>query len=475
VTLEDIVEDILRVVDERETPTREDRAQMLQLAETLRKKVEENARKYGIKADVRIEGSVAKDTWLRSSKEIDIFMHVPPALERDKLGTTCLDIARDSVEGYRWVERFAEHPYLEAYAEGDVRINIVPCYKVEKGRWKSATDRTPFHTEYIKARLRFEWQKREIRFLKRFMKGIDAYGADVKVGGFSGYLIELISLYYGNFIEALRKASEWKLREIIDPENYYKKNLGDAEKLFDEPLIVIDPVDWRRNVASAVRIECLDKFRSAAKFFLRKPSLNFFYPPPVKPLDHMKIKKVLEKRDADLLFIIICRVEAVPDILWGQLYKTCRSISKLLKQYDFNVLRSKVWSDEKSSSVIVFELETATLKNLKKHWGPPILSQDETKFIEKYATSEGTVSGPWVENGRWVTLIQRRHSSATDLLREKLANGGVSVGVASRIAKSLETCLQIKLNQEILEFYRRNRDFKIFLTKFLKGKPDWLE
>ena len=31
--------------------------------------------------------------------------------------------------------------------------HIVPCYNVEKGKWISAADRSPFHTEYIKNNL----------------------------------------------------------------------------------------------------------------------------------------------------------------------------------------------------------------------------------------------------------------------------------------------------------------------------------
>jgi len=95
---------------------------------------------------------VAKDTWLSEEPEIDIFMRVPKIILRKSLGEVCLKIARQATEGLEQIERFAEHPYLEAIVDY-VRVNIVPCYQTERGEWLSATDRTPFHTEYVKERL----------------------------------------------------------------------------------------------------------------------------------------------------------------------------------------------------------------------------------------------------------------------------------------------------------------------------------
>ena len=50
------------------------------------------------------------------------------------------------------MERFAEHPYLQFIVE-DYRVDIVPCYDAKPGEWQSATDRTPYHTDYIKRHL----------------------------------------------------------------------------------------------------------------------------------------------------------------------------------------------------------------------------------------------------------------------------------------------------------------------------------
>ncbi|MFH1328792.1 MAG: CCA tRNA nucleotidyltransferase [Candidatus Bathyarchaeota archaeon] len=467
------LESILEEVDREEKPSEKEREEVQKITEELRAEVERNIKKTGIDAEVRVEGSIAKDTWLRSDKDVDIFMLLPTSVSREKLSTICLQAAKKSVKDCQSIERYAEHPYLEALVE-DIRVNIVPCYKVEQGKWKSATDRTPFHTEYVNTKLKMEKQKREIRLLKKFLKGIGIYGADIKTGGFSGYLCELLALHYEKFSKVLKASAKWKVGEIIDVEDHYVSREEDAEKLFDEPLIVIDPVDKRRNVASAVRRECLDTFRMASKFILKKPNLKFFYPPLMKPWNIREIENNLIDRQTDLVFLKIGKIDTVPDILWGQLFKTRKSISNLLKQSDFTVVRSGIWSDEKNSSIITFELENRTLRNLKKHFGPPVLSPEEDKFLIKYMNSDITSSGPWIETGRWVVLTRRIIFDVVDLLHRKLDGGGINVGVASKVAETIRNKSEILVNKEILYFYKKNPDFSVFLTKFLIGKPEWL-
>jgi tRNA nucleotidyltransferase (CCA-adding enzyme) len=155
-----IHEEILKKI----TPTQADRAKIAALAKELQQKVARACEEQGVKATVRVEGSVAKDTWLREEPEIDIFMRLPITIPRQSLGKISLKIARKATEGAEQIERFAEHPYLEAFI-GNVRVNIVPCYDVKRGEWLSATDRTPFHTDYVKKRLN-KTLRNEVRLLK---------------------------------------------------------------------------------------------------------------------------------------------------------------------------------------------------------------------------------------------------------------------------------------------------------------------
>jgi tRNA nucleotidyltransferase (CCA-adding enzyme) len=456
------------------TPAKEERIRIEALAKELEQKVAFSCAKHGVNAIVRVEGSVAKNTWLREEPDVDIFMRLPASIPRKDLGKISLEIAREATEGSKQIERFAEHPYLEALVEG-VRVNIVPCYDVKHGEWLSATDRTPFHTDYVKNRLNKTLQD-EVRLLKKFMHGVKVYGAEIKTGGFSGYLCELLTLHYKSFTETLHAFAQISKRMVIDIGSYYTDREKELQLLFAEPLVIIDPVDKGRNVASAVQSQKLYTFVGAARAFLKTPSVKFFYPPKAKALRVETLKQKMENRGSACVFLTFATVEAVPDVLWGQLYRTQRSLRKLVELNDFKVLRDAVWSDEKTLNVFVLELEERVLPSVKKHFGPPLEREKECEnFLAKYVHDDSVVSGPYIEDGRWVVELQRKFTDAIELLKEKLKEGGRNIGVAELVSRALRKGFKILVNSEVIEVYVRNRDFAEFLTDFLNGKPFWLE
>ena len=72
------LERVCKSVLTRTTPNREERSHIITLAKNLKQKVEAAIKEAGIEAEIGVEGSVAKDTWLRNKPEIDIFMRIPP-------------------------------------------------------------------------------------------------------------------------------------------------------------------------------------------------------------------------------------------------------------------------------------------------------------------------------------------------------------------------------------------------------------
>jgi tRNA nucleotidyltransferase (CCA-adding enzyme) len=319
--------------------------------------------------------------------------------------------------------------------------------------------------------------RNEVRLLKKFMQGIRVYGAEIKTGGFSGYLCELLILQYKSFTEALKAFAQYRRRIVIDTENYYAERAKELQLLFAEPLVVIDPVDKGRNVASAVQPQKLHMFVAAARAFLKTPSTKFFYPPKTKALFATALVQKLENRGSACMFLTCTAVEAVPDVLWGQLYKTQRSLRKLAELNDFKVLKDAVWSNEKTLSIFVLELEQRVLPSVKKHLGPPLTRENECEnFLVKYAHgNSNVVSGPYIEDGRWVVELRRRCTDAVEFLREKLREGGRNTGVAEIVAQALREKFSVLVNSEIFRVYSGNRDFAEFLTDFLRGTPFWLE
>jgi len=468
-TLKEVCAKVLK----KTTPSREEKRRVLELAEKLEEKVMMAAEEAGIEAEVRVEGSVAKDTWLREEPDIDIFMRVPVTMPREAFGKVCLKIAREATEGHKQIERFAEHPYLESLID-TTRVNIVPCYNVKQGEWISATDRTPFHTDYVKPLLN-DRLRGQVRLLKRFMKGISVYGAEIRIGGFSGYLCELLTLHYESFVDVLKSTANWKETRIIDYEGYYKGREREARKIFGEPLVVVDPVDKVRNAAAAVRKQRLDELVVASRAFLTNPHSEFFYPQKTAAYKTKKLVNAITTRRSTIVFIKIGEVKAVPDILWGQLYKSQRSLRKMLQQYDFNIIRDRVWSDEKDFNIFIFEVEQRFLPLMKRHLGPPIDKREECDmFLRKHVGAMSTLSGPRVEAGRWVVETKRRQTDIVKLLAEKLKDGGRRVGVADLVSQAVANTLDILVNEEIIKVYSSNPEFAKLLTEFLEGKPRWL-
>ncbi|MEM2961379.1 MAG: CCA tRNA nucleotidyltransferase, partial [Candidatus Bathyarchaeia archaeon] len=382
---DEYLKDVCKAVLQKAVPNGGERQKTLEFSMNLVESLKRELLRDGIDADVQIEGSIAKDTWLAGEKDIDIFILLPKSYNKNVFAKV-LEAAK-IVSGSNYLEAYAEHPYIEAYIDS-FTVNFVPCFKVESAsEAKSSVDRTPFHTFYVRSRLT-ERIKDEIRLLKAFMHGIGTYGAEIKVGGFSGYLCEALTLHYGSFTDVLKAASKWRRGEVIDIEGHYK-DLSEARKMFQkEPLIVVDPVDKNRNVASAVRVDKLNEFIMASRLFLKKPDIRFFYPGEDKPYPVEDLMRIMASRGSTFIFLKTESIRAVPDILWGQLFKSQKALTNLIQRFDFKVIRSDVWSDEKSANIFLFELYSRFLPNVEKHIGPPVEKEKNCEsFLEKHLGS----------------------------------------------------------------------------------------
>ena len=466
-------------VKSRIVPNAEFRAAVEKKAEEIRSAVERECKRARLSAEVRLDGSVAKDTWILDYADLDIFMRVSPNLTKAQLREVCLPPAKRALYPNKIVERFAEHPYVEAAVEFGkgraLRVNVVPCYSVERGQWLSATDRSPYHTEYIRQHLTPP-QRDEVRLLKAFLRGIGAYGADIKTGGFSGMLCETLIACLGKFDRVVEDFSVWREAQFIDVENYYQGREGEVHRIFQEPLIVIDPVDKGRNLGAAVRREQLWNFVAASRFLITQPSTSLFEEPKVRPISAADYRRVVEARGSTILAIVTGRIEAVVDILWSQMYRTERALVTLLANNNFSVIRSASWSDEKSLNVILIELEQDELPVSKKHLGPPVFrSTESASFLNKHVKSRDTISGPWLEGERWVVEKKREYPSARGLLRTALRSGGSDIGVASELARHFRRRVIILRNESVERLIARNQEFAKAMTIFLSGRPAWLE
>src|SRR5713101_5792324 len=316
------IQTVLDQVAKKVVPSMAERERMSQLSERLKVQVQNILDKAGYGGNVSVQGSFARDTWLSGEADLDIFASFPPTMDRQEWTEKVLPEIRKGIHA-KTIDRYAEHPYLEFHID-NIRVNVVPCYSVEKGQWKSATDRTPYHTEYMRAHLTQE-MRLEARLLKRFMKGIRSYGAEIRVGGFSGMLVETLILRYPSFLETLMHAAQWKPVIFLDLE----KPIGNQDsraREFGSPLVVIDPVDPNRNLAAAVRDDKLWGFVAAARELQKNPGIWYFFPAKYKRETKAQFFKLLDRQNRGTAVTFFEHPRIVPDVLWGQLLKIEKSL-----------------------------------------------------------------------------------------------------------------------------------------------------
>lgn len=371
--------------------------------------VQEYISEHGIDARARFVGSYAKGTFL-SDPDLDLFVIFPENMPREDLVKQGLEIGDAILHG---TKMFAEHPYTRGVFEG-LDVDLVPSFDIQStDKLKSAVDRTPFHTDYILARID-DSLKDDIRLLKKFMKGIGTYGAEPNTRGFSGYMCELLVLHYGGFRKVLEASAEWKEGTTITIEKKGPPIIG--------PLILYDPVDHRRNVASAVHMDTLALFMVAARAYLSSPSKKFFFPEDRKPLSREELEKKAKKNGARIITVVFRRPDVIEDNLYSQLWKTRYALMRKLNDFDYNVLRSVHDMYDKTLE-IAFELERDVLSETYRHIGPPVWVKAADSFLTKWKNNE--YGDPFVEDGCWNVIAERMYFSAKEMLEDEAAISGI--------------------------------------------------
>ncbi len=433
------------------TPGKSEEEVLQRLTNQIIAEVNATAKELGIDAHALLVGSAARNTWISGDRDLDIFIMFPESATDETLESLGLEIAKKVAPKYE--ERYAEHPYIRAFF-GEYQVDIVPCFEVrDASAIRSAVDRTPFHNEYVKKKIK--GLEDEARLLKQFMKGIGVYGSELKTMGFSGYLCELLIIKYKSFLDVVQNASKWRRDIVIDIENHRTLE-------HDAPLAIIDPVDPSRNVAAAVSLDNFCTFVDASREFLKSPSIHFFFPPQVKPLTDKGLAQELKRRGTELLAVVFDTPNVVDDILYPQLYKAARSIEDLLHRNDFRASRSGVWSGAKS--IILLEMEVASLPSIKKHVGPPVGS---AAHAEKFKTKHANLH-PYIEDGTYVVEIPRAHTKAKDLLKSQLETCGLGKHVSEAIGRGYRVLKGAQIAKISGMDKTDDKDFRIFLKKYFR-------
>ncbi|MBI4173899.1 MAG: CCA tRNA nucleotidyltransferase [Candidatus Aenigmarchaeota archaeon] len=450
---------LLESVAKKVTPSRAQAAEIRSITELVAEQAEQACRGLGI--GHTIAGSYTRSTYMLDKKEFDVFLLFPDSTARDTLEKKGLELGKKIAEGLggSWIVAYAEHPYVRAKIKS-YNVDIVPAFKVKSAdRIISAVDRTPFHNEWLRKRLKEE-QKKEVRLFKQFLKGQGLYGSDEKTRGFSGYLCELLVVHYGNFTKLLAAASNWQAGTHIDIEGHGQP----ADRKFaGQPLVVIDPVDPQRNVASVIIAEHFVKLVRAAERFLDRPSEAFFFPDGAPDLT--AVGKLLETRQTRMLAITFGRPDVIDDILYPQLRKAARRIAAILHENDFRVMGHAIHADGRCC--ILLEMEVWELPAIYKAEGPSVFDQAHAKqFLAKYRK----LGRVWVEDGKYVAEVARRFPLAKQKLAHSLGKPEavlIAKGIPSYVAKAL-AAMRLLEGKDVLALAARENGLAATLQEYLQ-------
>jgi tRNA nucleotidyltransferase (CCA-adding enzyme) len=355
-----------------------------------------------------VAGSAARGTFLHERFDIDLFLLFPPDLPRERLETEGLRLAEAILESPE--KHYAEHPYLRGRFEG-FAVEAVPGYAIEDPSHPlTAVDRTPFHQEYLAAHLAPE-QIDQVRLTKQFLRSLGVYGSEAKTAGFSGYLVELLIVRFGSFTSLLEAAQKWRIPvKLASP--------GSRPAVPDDVAMILDdPVDPHRNVATALSAESLARFIFSAREFLRGPSVAAFFPEPRTPLSIADARARVTARGTYVAVVRLPRPELVDDILYPQLRKAERSIGAEVARLGFSVLGTSSVAGV-SDLWVAIETGGPILPTVKVQDGPPPGIAHADAFLEKWnAAGAPVLQGPYVgSDGKLAVDVAREETRLEALL-----------------------------------------------------------
>jgi tRNA nucleotidyltransferase (CCA-adding enzyme) len=389
------------------TPSAREETSLEQTAKKMLTRVEVASSRFKEVRGVHLGGSFAKGTWLPGDVDLDIFVRIADNVGAQRFEQIGLSLGEEAVRGYPHGKKYAQHPYTEATVDG-VRVNIVPCYDVKPGKWKSAADRSLYHVEFVKENMG-EKDRRQVRLLKRFMKTVGVYGAEIENEGFSGYASEVLVYLNANFEGVLTYFADLKF---------------EGEK----QLSLKDPVDPQRELATAISKETVARLVLASRVFLDGPELAYF------KRVRSKVNKALERR---LYCIRFDHAALSEDTLWGELKKSARQLVKHVEAQGFVIARAAPISNGSDRSAIVLLPEFDVLPEMVERQGPSVDLADEVKrFVLKNRDKAELI---WASQDGRIHILQRRKFTKLGKLLEELCGREIRrVGASRDIAPSIE-------------------------------------
>ncbi len=398
------IKNILETVKKDIKPTKKEEKELLAKIDDVLKKINKKLKN----AKAILGGSGAKKTWLKKTHDADLFVLFDYTKYKSQSAELSGILEKALKKVFPNINKLhGSRDYFQVKLH-DFIFEIVPILNIKKAEQaKNITDVSPLHATWVKKHSKLA---DDIRLTKQFCKAADVYGAESYIGGFSGYICEILTISYGGFLNLIKNAANWKDKVVIDVEGYFKnKNVFDElnRSKLHSPLIIIDPVQKGRNAAAAVTKERFDSFRKKCREFIKNPSPEFFVKKPLT-LDYLK---KLARSD----YLIILEIEpksGKEDVIGSKLVKAFSYITIKLKEHDFVILENGWEWDKESKAIVYFIIKKQELSLKKLRSGPPLKALHHVKrFKQKYKKT-------FEKDNRLYAEIKREFLTPDELIKE---------------------------------------------------------
>ncbi|MBW2981810.1 CCA tRNA nucleotidyltransferase [Candidatus Woesearchaeota archaeon] len=374
-------------------------------------------------AKAELGGSGAKGTWLSKAHDADVFVGFNYQKYKDKSDQLSDILEKHLKKIFKKISRLhGSRDYFQIKKEG-FTFEIVPILKIKNASdAKNITDVSPLHAAWVKKHKKYA---DDIRLTKQFCKAQGIYGAESYIKGFSGYICEILTIYYGGFLNLVKNASKWKDKVFIDVEKYYRNKKEILDKLnlskIYSPLVIIDPVQKDRNAAAAVSHEKFDEFICICKEFLKRPVKEFF------EIKEISIDEIKERAGKDKLILLdIAALPGKEDVVGSKLLKSIEFIEKELNKKEFKVYEKGWRWDKAKKTLFWFIVDKKPLSEYVEKQGPPLkLKEYVENFKKRYKGKT------FAKKGKIFAKVKREFCDADKLVKELIKNKYVKEKVKS--------------------------------------------
>ncbi len=423
-------------------PSREDIERADRYFKRIREAVQYFARKRKIETVfIRLEGSAgSKQTQLRNSRELDIFIGLQQQLLIEKYGsphpakTTVRKFLGDLVRNIAFKAAelagchnisitHAEHPYVRAVLD-DYQVDLVFCFDlpleyISENGPITAVDRTVHHSRFVSEHLSSS-QRDDVRLLKAFFQSGFVYGDTSPVGrsGFTGFSAEILMYHARNLMKSLETMKQLPL-ELLD---YFGRSMSELRDQFkDDYLIIIDPTDPNRNLAASISKRAHNYACHLARQLLANPAPHYFIKGDIPVLSSSQERNLVKN------YMIITYEDNTG---WhytktrDKLYKYFTNLCNFLSHEATGEKRfgkcifEEVFID--NIFAVALHIECPLIKPTFLRVGPPSeLDKAVSQFLKKHSNAV-------LKNGRYHAETQRAFSNAEDAVRHYLEQHIVS-------------------------------------------------